>query len=173
MPFELFDAGEVVGKVMPDGMYLVIVDQPIYKVDIFDMNKTFVCDEVDISVYSGKKLQDIEHKDRGLWKVCTAANVLVFCGEEEGFPVYSNVIYQEDERGNRVHGLLIGTLNTQPKEIRHKIISCVNNDMGHITKEMWYLYDKKGPPMTEQQERQGASQKRKLSAFMSESKGET
>ena len=65
------------------------------------------------------------------------------CGESHIFPVISNTIYQKNEQGKNVYGLLIGTLDTNPKQITHKIISCVNNDIGHITKDMWYIYDHK------------------------------
>lgn len=173
MTFELFDPGFPVGDLMPDGMYLVVMDQPLYKVDTFDMNKTFSCDEADISVYSGKKLADLDHEDRGLWKISTAANVLVFSGEEEGFPVHSNIIYQNDEHGKKMYGLLIGRLDTEPKEIRHKIISCVNNGIQHITKDMWYIHEKKSVVSTELEEKERGGQKRKLPACVTESKGET
>ena len=168
MTFWVFDCGKPLAEAMSDGVYLIITEEPIYKVDLFDMNKTFTCSEADITAYSGPQLADLDHENRGLWKMSTAANVLVLSGQQKGFPVRTNIIYQENRYGKKVYGILIGTLNTQPQDIQQKILSCVSNDIGYITKDMWYIYEKKGPPSalkqvkTEATESQAGQQKRKF-----------
>ena len=71
---------------------------------------------------------------------------MAFCGLEKQFPVFTNIIYQEDKNGKIVYALLIGTLDTWTEDQRKRMISCVNNDIGYITKDMWYIMHWKGPP---------------------------
>ena len=155
MTFWVFQSGEPLAKVMPDGLYLIVAEESIGKVDVFDLEKSFSCSEADISIYSGPKIADMDNEKRGLWKMTTAANVLVLTGAKKGCSIRTNVIYQENKYGRKVYGILIGTLDTQPAEIRQQVISCVNDGIGYITKDMWYFYEKRGPASAKQVKMEG------------------
>ena len=69
MVFEQFDPDVPLSQMMPHGMYLIIMEEPIDKVGTFNMEETVHCAEENINIYSGKKLSDVADQDRGLWKM--------------------------------------------------------------------------------------------------------
>ena len=135
----------MVAPQLSDGKYLVILEQSMDKIDTFDMERSRVSISSDIKLDARYTLLDWGEPNRGLYKIWTVANVIAFCGLEKHFPVSTLVIYQEDKNGKMEHALLIGALNTWTEDQRKRLMSCVNNDIGYITKDMWYIMDWKGP----------------------------
>ena len=119
---------EGVGKQMPDGIYLVLVDRSIYKGGTFDMMKTIA--ETSAHVRTSVP-------DRGCHKMITAEDVLMFTGEVKGYVVKGHLI--EDQRTS-VGGYLLGPLHMMAQKEREGMMSCLCRGMGHITKDMWYIY---------------------------------
>lgn len=144
MVFWNFQCGKTLVAQMSDGQYLIVVEQAVDEVGMFDMSKTFVCSVRNITCTGGTTLLDLDEENRGFYKMWTVANVIAFCGEEKGFSFVGNVICQRDKSGKKLFGLLIGPLNLMLEEQRKKIMSSVNSDIGYITTDMWYIHDCKG-----------------------------
>ena len=136
-----YDVGTTVGMQISDGMYLVLMAQSIYEDGTFNMMKAHPATTESIKTAVPLSfMYDVDPAHRGLAKMVTAENVLMFGGEVKGYVAKGNVIEQVKEDGNVVHGYLLGPLHMMPQRDKEEMMSCLCRGMGHITKDMWYIY---------------------------------
>ena len=130
---------------MSDGMYLVLMEQSIHEDGTFDMMKATpeTTEAIKESVPSFF-MCDVEPRFRGLAKMVTAENVLMFGGELKGYVAKGNVIEELKDDGNVLQGYLLGPLHMMAQTDKEEMMSCVCHGMGHIMKDMWYIYQCKG-----------------------------
>ena len=142
---EKYKLGVRVGKQMSDGMYLVLMEQSIHEDGTFDMMEAFTIAPERIKFHVEAHLTyDVDPKYRGLAKMITAENLLMFGGEVKGYVAKGDVIDDIKDNGKKITGYLLGPLNTMTQKDVQGMMSCLCRGMGHITKDMWYIYQFKG-----------------------------
>ena len=127
-------------KQIPEGKYVIIMDEDWQQLGTFDMEKTRFCLHPHVGCVTGKSVQDVREGNAGLHKALTTANMLLILGEMKGFYVATNVLH-EQRNDKKLHGLLLGPIDAMPHEDTNKLMSCLRNDMGYITENMWYMYE--------------------------------
>ena len=143
----VFETPGPLAEKMPDGQYVIIIQQSVTSGNVFDMEKCVVCPDTEISCGDGTKLIYGGQQNSGLHRICAAANVLQFCGEKKGFVGRGTLIKEKFVGEDRyTYGYIVGPLDNMATEHRQNLTSCLRNDIGHITTEMWYVLEWKGPP---------------------------
>ena len=151
---------------IPPGKYVIIAEEDVNNVGMFDMGNTDFCYQPGITCCGGMSPDCMTVSTMGVYRIVAVAYTLIIRGKERGFVVQTGLIHETKKSGITVHGLLVGPLHNMTKREEDRMMRCLKKDTALVTENMWYTSEWMGKEKmcekeTEEDSKEKTSKKRK------------